>query len=102
MGLMQYSQHLFVIWSDYEILLCKLFGCFPCHVSIVKVNDVLLVYAPSTMDIEFSFFGNLTTGFRSSHRGDILCMKIKATISIKFMCLSKYPIDEPEYDGGYL
>lgn len=59
MGLMQYSQHLFVIWSDYEVLLCKLFGCFPCHVSIVKVNDFLLVYAPSTMDIEFSFFGLL-------------------------------------------
>lgn len=56
LGLMQYSQHLFVFWSDYEELLCKLFGCFPCHVSLVKVSDALLVYAPSILPIEFPLF----------------------------------------------
>lgn len=56
LGIMQYSQHFFVFWSEYEELLCELFGYFPCHVSLVKVNDALLVYAPSILPIEFPLF----------------------------------------------
>jgi len=43
-GFRQYSQHFFVFWSDYEDLLCKLFGFLPCHVSITKIGEALLIY----------------------------------------------------------
>lgn len=45
LGFLQYVQHFFVFWTDYEELLCELFGYLPCHVSITKVDDALLVYA---------------------------------------------------------
>lgn len=44
LGFRLYSQYFFVFFSDYEEFLCKLFGCLPCHTSITKVNDALIVY----------------------------------------------------------
>ena len=44
-GFSDYSQHFFVIWSDYEELICAVFGCLPSHVSITKLNGALLVCA---------------------------------------------------------
>ena len=44
-GFLAYSQHFFVIWSDYEELICKVFGCLPSHVSITKLNGALLICA---------------------------------------------------------
>jgi hypothetical protein len=52
LGFRLYSQHFLVFWSDYEEFLCKLFGCLPCHTSITKVDDALVVYA-STQNGEF-------------------------------------------------
>jgi hypothetical protein len=43
-GLPMYSQYFFVFWSDYEDLLCELFGLLPCHISITKVENALIVY----------------------------------------------------------
>ena len=43
-GLLNYSQYFFVFRTDYEHLLCELFGYLPCHVSITKVSDALIVY----------------------------------------------------------
>lgn len=43
LGFRLYSQHFFVIWSDYEKFLCEFFGCLPCHTSITKVNNEALV-----------------------------------------------------------
>jgi hypothetical protein len=45
LGFRQYSPHFFAFWSDHEELLCELFGYLPCHVSIVKVGEALLIYA---------------------------------------------------------
>jgi hypothetical protein len=50
LGFRQYSQHFFVVWTDYEDLLCELFGCLPCCVSITKVNDALLIYSSILRD----------------------------------------------------
>jgi hypothetical protein len=44
LGFQLYSQYFFVFWSDYEEFLCKLFGCLPCHTSITKVGDALIMY----------------------------------------------------------
>lgn len=44
-GFTEYSQQFFVIWSDYEQLICNLFGSLPSHVSITKLNDALLICA---------------------------------------------------------
>ena len=44
-GFKLYSQYFFVFWSDYEELLYTSFNQLPCHTSITKVNDALLVYA---------------------------------------------------------
>ena len=44
-GFKWYSQHFFVFWSNYEHLLCESFSQLPCHTSITKVRDALLVYA---------------------------------------------------------
>jgi len=44
LGFRLYSQYFFVFWSDYEEFLCELFGCLPCHTSITKVKDALIVY----------------------------------------------------------
>jgi hypothetical protein len=44
-GFRLYSQYFFVFWSDYEELLCDLFGCLPCHTSITKVGDALIMLA---------------------------------------------------------
>ncbi len=44
LGFRLYSQYFIVFWSDYEEFLCKLFGCLPCHTSITKVNDALVMY----------------------------------------------------------
>jgi hypothetical protein len=43
-GFRLYSQHFFVIWSDYEKFLCECFSYLPCHTSITKVKDALLMY----------------------------------------------------------
>jgi len=43
MGYRLYSQYFFVFWSDYEEFLCELFGCLPCHTSITKVGDALIM-----------------------------------------------------------
>ncbi len=43
LGFRLYSQYFFVFWSDYEEFLCKFFGCLPCHTSITKVNDALVM-----------------------------------------------------------
>jgi hypothetical protein len=45
LGFQQYSQHFFVFWTDYEDMIREFFSLLPCHVSIVKVNDALLIYA---------------------------------------------------------
>lgn len=44
LGFRLYSQHFLLFWSDYEEFLCESFGHLPCHTSIVKVNDALLMY----------------------------------------------------------
>ncbi|KYK37173.1 MAG: hypothetical protein AYK18_10715 [Theionarchaea archaeon DG-70] len=44
LGFRLYSQQFFVFWSDYEELLCKSFSHLPCHTSITKVSDALLMY----------------------------------------------------------
>ncbi|MGD2248015.1 MAG: hypothetical protein PVF58_06385 [Candidatus Methanofastidiosia archaeon] len=44
LGYNLYSQFFFVFWSDYEEFLCKLFSYLPCHTSITKVNDALVVW----------------------------------------------------------
>jgi hypothetical protein len=44
-GYLEYSCRLFVFWTDYEDLIRELFGYLPCHVSITKVEDALIVYA---------------------------------------------------------
>jgi hypothetical protein len=44
-GFRLYSQNFFVFWSNYEGLLCDSFSNLPCHTSITKVKDALLVYA---------------------------------------------------------
>lgn len=43
LGFRLYSQYFFVFFSDYEEFLCKLFGYLPCHTSITKVNDALIM-----------------------------------------------------------
>ena len=43
LGFQLYSQYFFVFWSDYEEFLCELFGCLPCHTSITKVGDALIM-----------------------------------------------------------
>ena len=43
-GFRLYSQYFFIFWSDYEELLCELFSCLPCHTSITKVGNALIVY----------------------------------------------------------
>jgi hypothetical protein len=50
LGFHQYSQHFFVFWTDYEDLLCELFGYLPCYVSITNVSDALLIYASILRD----------------------------------------------------
>ncbi len=42
-GFRLYSQYFFVFWTDYEEFLCKFFGQLPCHTSITKVNDALVM-----------------------------------------------------------
>ncbi len=44
LGFRLYSQYFFIFWSDYEDFLCELFSCLPCHTSITKVGDALIVY----------------------------------------------------------
>ena len=43
LGFRLYSQYFFVFQSNYEKFLCEFLGCLPCHVSITKVNEVLVV-----------------------------------------------------------
>lgn len=43
-GFRLYSQYFFVFWSNYEEFLCDFLKCLPCHVSIIKVKDALIVY----------------------------------------------------------
>ncbi|MGD2248302.1 MAG: hypothetical protein PVF58_07825 [Candidatus Methanofastidiosia archaeon] len=43
-GFRLYSQYFFVFWSNYEEFLVELFGNLPCHTSITKVKDALIVY----------------------------------------------------------
>jgi hypothetical protein len=44
LGFRLYSQYFFVFSSDYEDFLCELFGSLPCHTSITKVADMLIMY----------------------------------------------------------
>lgn len=44
-GFQQYAHHFFVVWTRYEDMVRKFFSLLPCHVSITKVNDALLIYA---------------------------------------------------------
>ncbi|MBU7030785.1 MAG: hypothetical protein HXS48_27885 [Theionarchaea archaeon] len=44
LGFRLYSQYFFVFWSNYEKFLCELFSCLPCHTSITKVKDALIMY----------------------------------------------------------
>jgi hypothetical protein len=44
LGFRLYSQYFFVFWSDYEELLCEFFSQLPCHVSMTKVKDALIMY----------------------------------------------------------
>lgn len=44
LGFRLYSQYFLVFWSDYEEFLCELFGYLPCHTSITKVKDALVIY----------------------------------------------------------
>ena len=44
LGFRLYSQYFLVFWSDYEEFLCELFGSLPCHTSITKVKDALVIY----------------------------------------------------------
>ena len=44
LGFRLYSQYFFIFWSNYEQFLCEFFGLLPCHVSITKVNDALIMY----------------------------------------------------------
>ncbi len=41
----QYMQFFFLFWTDYEEFIREFFSLLPCHVSITKVNDALLIYA---------------------------------------------------------
>ena len=41
----QYSHNFFVFWTDYEDFIREAFSYLPCHTSIVKVGDALIVYA---------------------------------------------------------
>jgi hypothetical protein len=50
LGFLQYVQHFLVFWTDYEDLIREVFSYLPCHVSIVKVGDALLVYASVQQD----------------------------------------------------
>mgnify|MGYP007042373993 CR=1 FL=1 len=52
LGFRLYSQYFFVFWSDYEEFLCKFFGCLPCHTSITKVNNALIMYLSVQKGIE--------------------------------------------------
>jgi hypothetical protein len=52
LGFRLYSQYFLVFWSDYEKFLCEFFGCLPCHTSITKVDNALIVYL-STQNGEF-------------------------------------------------
>ncbi len=58
-GYRQYSHHFIVLWTDYEDLIRQFFGYIPCHVSITKVNDALIAYAPFNITVEHKFFGLL-------------------------------------------
>ena len=44
-GFPHYSQYFFTVWSDYEYLVRDFFGLLPCHTSITKIDDALLIYA---------------------------------------------------------
>lgn len=50
LGFRQYSQHFLVFWSDYENLLCELFGYLPCHASFTKIGNALLMYVSIQRD----------------------------------------------------
>jgi hypothetical protein len=43
-GFLQYSHRFFVFWTDYEEVIRDIFSYLPCHVSITRVHDALLVY----------------------------------------------------------
>jgi hypothetical protein len=44
LGFPKYTQYFFVARSDYEYLVKDFFGLLPCHTSITKIGDVLLIY----------------------------------------------------------
>jgi len=43
-GFPKYTQYFFVIRSEYEFLVKDFFGLLPCHTSIIKIGDDLLIY----------------------------------------------------------
>jgi hypothetical protein len=45
LGFRLYSQYFFAIRTDYEEMVREFFSLLPCHVSIVKVDNTLLIYA---------------------------------------------------------
>ena len=63
LGFRLYSQYFFVFWSDHEKFLCELFGSLPCHVSITKVKDALIIYLSiqKGMDMSERLFSMCTT-----------------------------------------
>jgi hypothetical protein len=65
LGFSSYSQYFFVFWSDYEEFLCKLFSYLPCHTSIFKVNDALVMLV------------SIEKGERFSERVFYLCSKLQ-------------------------
>jgi hypothetical protein len=90
-GFTWYSQHFFVFWSGYENLLCESFSQLPCHTSITKVKDALLVYA----SVEKGLIEKrlLQYYFRLTHLGYI--DRFWSSIPVYY-----YARDEPESTGA--
>ena len=53
LGQRQYLQNFLVFWTDYEEVIRDFFSLLPCHVSIVKVDDILLVYTSTLREQKF-------------------------------------------------
>ena len=55
-GMLMYRQYFLVFWTQYANLVCEFFSCLPCHVSITKVDDALLIYASCISTLEHRLF----------------------------------------------
>jgi hypothetical protein len=52
LGFPNYAQYFFVVHSQYENLIKEFFGLLPCHTSITKVGNALIIYASIEKGVE--------------------------------------------------